>query len=131
MHVEAVIKTHPQLKGKPDAALIRCIETCADCAASCTVCADACLGEEMVAELRRCIRLCLDCAEICRVTGAIAARYAGAEETDIRTILRTCVEACRRSAEECDKHAPHHVHCRICAEVRRICIDACEKALAA
>ena len=35
------------------------------------------------------------------------------------------------SAEECDKHAPHHVHCRICAEVRRICIDACEKALAA
>ena len=131
MHVEAMIKTHPQLHGSPSAALIRCIEACHDCAASCTLCADACLGEEMVAELRRCIRLCLDCAEICRVTGAIAARYAGAEETDIRTILRTCVEACRRSAEECDKHAPHHVHCRICAEVRRICIDACEKALAA
>src|SRR5262249_30204980 len=124
----AMIKTHPQLKGKPDTALIRCIEACADCAASCTLCADGCLGEEMVAELRRCIRLCLDCAEICRATGAIAARYAGAGETDIRTILRTCVETCRRSAEECDKHAPHHARL---PEVCRICIDACEKALAA
>ena len=131
MHVEAVIKTHPQLKGKPDAALIRCIETCADCAASCTVCADACLGEEMVAELRRCIRLCLDCAEICRVTSAVVARRAGAGEPEIGAILRACLEACRRSIEECDKHAPHHAHCRICAEVCRTCAAACEKALAA
>jgi len=56
MHIEAMIKTHPQLRGNPDAALIRCIEACHDCAGSCTLCADACLGEEMIAELRRCIR---------------------------------------------------------------------------
>ena len=131
MHIEAMIKTHPQLRGNPDAALIRCIEACHDCAASCTICADACLGEEMVAELRRCIRLCLDCAEICRATGAIVARRAGAGEPDTHAILSACIEACRRSAEECDKHVPHHAHCRICAGVCRTCIQACEQALSA
>ena len=34
MHIEAMIRTHPQLRGNLDTALIRCIEACHDCAAS-------------------------------------------------------------------------------------------------
>jgi Domain of Unknown Function (DUF326) len=131
MHVEAMLKTHPQLKGKPDDSLVRAIEACADCAVTCTLCADACLGEAMVAELRRCIRLDLDCAEICRATGAILARYAAAGEPEVRAVLRACVETCRRCAEEGARHAAHHAHCRVCAEVCKACADACEKAQSA
>ena len=77
MHTQAMIKTHPQLRGSPDAALIACIEACLDCAESCIICADACLGEEMVAELRRCIRLDQDCAEICAATAGVVTRRSG------------------------------------------------------
>jgi hypothetical protein len=130
MHVEAMIKTHPRLRGRPDGALIRCIEACEDCAVTCALCAEACLGEEMVAELGRCIRLDLDCAEICRAASAIAARRAAAKEPDIDAILRVCAETCRRCAEECDRHAERHAHCRICAEVCRTCAEACDQAVA-
>lgn len=71
MHAEQIISTHPQVRGSTNDALIQCIEECFDCAQVCTVCADACLGEKMLEELRQCIRLNLDCADICTATGHI------------------------------------------------------------
>ena len=47
---------------------------CARCAATCTICADASLGEDDLAEMRRCIRLCLDCADACVDAGRIVSR---------------------------------------------------------
>jgi hypothetical protein len=41
-----------------------------------------------------------------------------------------CVVACRACAEECDFHASHHDHCRVCAEVCRRCEQACGELLA-
>jgi hypothetical protein len=46
--------------------LAQAVQSLQECAVVCTVCADACLTEAMVAELRRCIRLNGNCACICR-----------------------------------------------------------------
>jgi hypothetical protein len=39
--------------------------------------------------------------------------------------------ACRACADECEKHAAHHEHCRLCAEVCRRCDQACRELVAA
>ncbi|SMH61559.1 four-helix bundle copper-binding protein [Azospirillum agricola] len=127
MHVRDMISTHPHVRGNTNEALIRCIEECYDCAQTCTTCADACLGEEMVAELVQCIRLNMDCADG-TATGAVATRLSGSNEAVIRAMLEACSPACRLCAGECEQPAQAHHHCRICAEARWSCEDACRKA---
>ncbi|CAO3378083.1 four-helix bundle copper-binding protein [Azospirillum argentinense] len=129
MHAREMIGTHPQVRGNTNDALIRCIEACYDCAQTCTTCADACLGEDQVAELVQCIRLNMDCADVCTATGSVATRRSGSNEAVIRAMLDACATACRLCAEECERHAGMHQHCRICAEACRTCEDACRKAL--
>lgn len=128
MHVHQMISTHPRVRGETNDALIRCIEECYSCAQACTSCADACLGEEKVTSLTQCIRLNLDCADICNITGRIATRRTGSDEEMIRRMLGACAAACRLCAEECEKHAQMHEHCRICGEACRRCMSACEEA---
>ncbi|WP_207481972.1 four-helix bundle copper-binding protein [Arenibaculum pallidiluteum] len=129
MHARDMISTHPHVRGSTNDALIRCIEECYDCAQTCTTCADACLGEEHVAELVQCIRLNMDCADVCTATGSVATRRSGSNEAVIRAMLEACATACRMCAEECDRHASMHEHCRICAEECRSCEEACRGAL--
>lgn len=128
MHAEQIISTHPQVRGSVNQTLARCLDECHECALSCTVCADACVGEDMVVDLRQCIRLCLDCADLCEVTGTVGARRTGSNESVIRQVLLACAEACARCAEECERHAQMHEHCRICAESCRRCERACREA---
>ncbi|WP_024878487.1 four-helix bundle copper-binding protein [Methylosinus sp. LW3] len=129
MHVEAIIASHPQMRGRADAALVGCVEACFDCAQACAVCADACLTEENVADLRRCIRLDQDCADICLAAGAIASRRSATDETAMRSVLQACVDMCRACEKECRRHAKHHEHCRICADVCKECESACRRAM--
>jgi len=123
MHVREMISTHPDVKGSTNDSLIKCVEECLDCAQVCAVCADACLAEkDHVQTLVQCIRLNLDCADVCRATAAIGARRSGGNEELIAAMLKIC-------AEECEKHADMHAHCRICAETCRACEAACKQAL--
>jgi Domain of Unknown Function (DUF326) len=124
-HVTKMLETHPQATANE--ALARCIEQCFACALSCTSCADACLAEEQVQELVRCIRLNLDCADVCDATGRVLTRQTSTEPRLARSMLDACVQACRICAEECERHAPHHEHCRVCAEACRRCEQACEE----
>jgi len=128
MHALDMIRTHPHVKGQANEALVHCIEECYDCAQSCVSCADACLGEQMVQSLTQCIRLNLDCADVCIATGSVATRRTGSNEALMRAALDTCALACRICGEECEKHADHHEHCRICAESCRRCEAACQQA---
>jgi hypothetical protein len=128
MHALEIISTHPHVRGNTNDALIRCIEECYDCAQTCTSCADACIGEDMVKDLRQCIRACLDCADLCAVTGAVATRRTGSNEDVIRRMLEVCEVACRLCAAECERHAGHHEHCRICGDACRRCERACNEA---
>lgn len=130
MHAREMISTHPDVRGNTNDDLIKCIEECLDCAQICAVCADACLGEkEHVQMLVQCIRLNLDCADVCRATAAVGARRTGTNEELISAMLKICAESCAKCAEECERHADMHEHCRICAESCRRCEDACNAAI--
>lgn len=131
MHVQQMLDTHPQPSQLDRAALRECIEACFGCAQACTACADACLGEEQVSQLVRCIRLNLDCADICDTTGRVLSRQTEPEPGLLRAQLQACAEACRACGAECERHAGHHEHCRVCAESCRRCEEACNRLLAA
>jgi len=129
--VREIIATHPQPTSVDRETLLHCIEECFDCAATCTSCADACLGEEDVQEMVRCVRLCLDCADACDATGRIVTRQTAPDVGVLRAAIQACAVACRACGDECERHAAHHEHCRICAGVCRRCEQACDDLLAA
>src|ERR1700690_2093108 len=131
MHVEAIASTHPRVGGHIDHAPFHCIELCFDCSKASAACADACVGEDSVVELRQCIRLNLDCSDICSAMGSVASRRTGSNAVFIRSMLETCAEGGRLCGDECDRHGDHHEHCRVCAEVCRDCERACKGAMGA
>ena len=69
-----MVKLHPQPSSLDRDALLRCVEECRECAASCTACADASLAESDLPHLIRVIPLCLDCADVCDATSRAAIR---------------------------------------------------------
>ncbi len=129
MHVREMISAHPDVRGGISEPLIACIEACYDCSQTCTSCADACIAEEHISDLRKCIRLNLDCADICAATGALASRRAGSNRELLRSAIETCALACHVCAEECERHASRHEHCRVCAQECRRCEEACRAAV--
>jgi hypothetical protein len=131
MRTEQMIATHPDVRGKVNDAVINAIDEMYACAQTCTSCADACLAEQMVAELRQCIRLNLDCADVCSAAAMLSSRRTGSNEEVIRKMLDACLTACRLCGEECRRHASRHEHCRVCAESCESCAAACQSALRA
>jgi len=125
--VQDVIRSHPHPGSLDRELLFRCLEECFDCAPTCTACADANLAEPDIDELVRCIRLCLDCADVCDTTGRVLTRQTEADPGVLRVIIDACLAACSASAEECERHAAHHEHCRLCAVVCRRCEQACRE----
>ena len=131
MTIREMLAAHPRPSDIDREVLVRCIEECADCTATCTSCADANLAEDDFQQMVRCIRLCLDCADACEATGRIVTRQTEADLVVLRATVSACAAACGACAEECERHAAHHEHCRICAEVCRRCEQACGALLAA
>ena len=129
MHVEEMIRSHPETDAASGGLLLRCIEDCYGCAQACTSCADACLAEREVEQMRACIRMCLDCADICAAAGAIATRRTGGDLRSVVAALEACAALCDLCGHECQLHAGHHDHCRLCAEACRRCEQACREAL--
>lgn len=127
-HLQAMLDSQPHHPSALDV-IRRCIESCLDCSAICTSCADACLSEQNVAHLVPCIRLDLDCADICTATGRVIGRLTKPNKATTAGILQACIAACEACAEECQKHAEMHAHCRICAEACRDCAKACQDLL--
>jgi hypothetical protein len=127
--MKTMLATHryakPDLDLRADAA-----EALAVCAAYCSSCADACLGEDGT-NLRRCIRNNLDCADLCAAAGRIVARQTAGDASMFSSLMASCIEACERCAEECEAHADHHEHCRACAIACRRCATACQHLLEA
>lgn len=126
MHTEALSRSHRGVAPHANGALVSAIDTCFDCTQSCVACGDACLAEERPSQLARCIRICGECADICDVTGRLLSRRFPDRPQIWETQLRACIVACRMCAEECEQHAAHHEHCRICADACRECERACQ-----
>lgn len=110
--------------------LAAAIDAVTSCSQACTACADACLREDMVAELRRCIRTDLDCADICATTGRILSRHTEFDTAVARAQLTACIQACKSCGDECERHSTHHEHCRVCADACHACEQACAELLA-
>src|SRR5215211_308967 len=122
-----MVQTNPTQAPVDESTLVECIEACFDCAQYCT----ACFGEGDLHMLARCIRLCLDCTEVCEATGKILSRQTAFDAEMARAALEACARACRICGDECEQHAEHHEHCRVCAETCRRCEQACNNALSA
>jgi hypothetical protein len=131
LEAKTMLDTHPWPGHVDRDFLARCIEECFACSQTCTSCADACLSEETVAELRKCIRLNLDCADICDTTGRLLTRQTEYDAPTSKAQLQACREVCATCAQECERHAGMHEHCRICAEACRRCEKACDELLTA
>ncbi|WP_030439639.1 four-helix bundle copper-binding protein [Actinoplanes subtropicus] len=126
----AMLETYPRPIGLDHRKLAATIDALAECAQTCTSCADACLGEDMVAELITCVATNLDCADICAAAARVLSRRVGFDPTITDNVLQACIAACRACGDECSRHASMHEHCRICAESCRACLLACEDLLA-
>lgn len=129
-YVASMLKSDPEEPADVDRVkLAACIAACFECARTCTACADACLSEDSVAELTACIRTNLDCADICTTTGHALSRYSSDDPNTTLDTVRACWIASKACADECEKHADMHEHCRICAETCRRCEVACAELL--
>ena len=128
-YVKNMLASHPEPAEMSAEALSACIEACFNCEMTCTACADACLSEDMVQDLIHCIRTDLDCADVCAATGRILSRQSQPDPALIQMQLRALLSATRACAEECERHASMHEHCRVCAQSCRRCEEACNRLL--
>jgi hypothetical protein len=126
----AMLETYPKSINLDRELLARVVDAALACSQTCTACADACLSEDMVAELTKCIRTNLDCADICATTARVLSRHTGYDANITRTQLEACIQACKSCGDECEEHAGMHEHCRVCAEACRSCEQACRELLA-
>jgi Domain of Unknown Function (DUF326) len=124
-----MLDTHPSPPQIDRDILARCIDECLACLQSCTACADADPAEDDVADMRRCIRLCLDCADVCDATARLLSRQTEYVAATAKAQVGSCWELCAICARECERHADHHEHCRICGETCRRCEQACSAVL--
>ena len=129
--IAEMMQTHPHTPQVDISALAACVEECLHCGQACASCADACLGEENVSSQVSCIRSCQDCADVCLLTGKLLSRLTEANWPLLRAQVDACRTACGICAQECEAHAGHMEHCRICAEVCRSCESACNDLLTA
>ncbi|GAA1803857.1 four-helix bundle copper-binding protein [Luedemannella flava] len=126
-----MLETYPQPINLDRSVLADAIDALVACSQACTACADACLSEDMVADLTKCVRTNLDCADICGVAARVLSRHTGYDANISRSLLEACVVACRSCGDECASHAGMHEHCRICADACRECERVCRGLLAA
>jgi hypothetical protein len=129
MSTAEMLATHPSASSADVETLARAIDATLTCSQTCTACADACLAEPDVAEMRRCIRDDMDCADVCAMTSRALSRRTAGDPALTRAVLQVCIQACDTCAASCGAHRDHHEHCRICADVCQACGQACRAVL--
>jgi hypothetical protein len=128
-YARQLLDTYPGTVNVDADVLAATIDALSDCAQACTADADADLREQNLAEMIKCIRLCLDCADICTATAAVTSRQTAYDANVTRPLLEACVVSCRSCGDECERHARHHEHCRVCEQACRRCEQACRQLL--
>ena len=128
-YAREMLGTYPGTINVDADVLAATIDAVSDCAQACAADTDADLSEHNLADMVTCIRLCLNCADVCAATAGVISRP-GAYEADVaKPLLQACVAICQSCGDECERHAQHHAHCRVCAEACRRCELACRELL--
>ena len=130
-YARQMLDTYPRAWTIDADVLAAAIDALADCAQACTADTDADLSEQNLAEMVTCIRLCLNCTDVCTAALGVASRQATYDASVVKPLLEACVAICKSCGDECQRHAPHYAHCRVCAEACRRCEQACRDLLAA
>ena len=130
-YARQMLDSYPRTVNLDAGVLAATIDALSDCAQACTADIDADLSEQDLAEMVKCIRLCLDCLDVCTAAIGVTSRLAEYDANVIRPMLEACVAICKSCGDECERHAQHHAHCRVCAEACRRCEQACREFLAA
>jgi hypothetical protein len=130
-YARQLLDTYPGILNADAGTLAAAIDALSDCAQACAADADADLSEQNLTEMIKCIRLCLNCADVCTTTAGVVSRQASYDASITRPLLEACVATCKSCGDECERHAPHHEHCRICLEACRRCEQACRELLSA
>ncbi len=128
-YARQMLNTYPTALDVDADALAAAIDAINDCAQACVADTDADLAEQNLAEMVRCIRLCVDCADVCAVAARVISRPADYDPNVTKPLLEACVAMCRSCGDECERHARHHEHCRVCTEACRRCEQACRDLL--
>jgi uncharacterized membrane protein len=128
-YARQLLDTYPGTLNADASVLSAAIDALSDCAQACIADVDADLREQDLTEMVKCIRLCLDCADVCTATVGVVSRQADYQPSVARLLLDACVAICQSCGDECERHAQHHEHCRVCAEACRRCEQACRKLL--
>jgi hypothetical protein len=55
----------------------------------------------------------------------VTSRQADYDADVTKPLLRACVAICKSCGDECERHAQHHEHCRVCEQACRRCEQAC------
>ena len=130
-YARELIDTYPRGFDVDSDLLATTIDALLACAQACTTDTDADLHEPNLAEMVKCIRLCLHCTDVCTATVGVVSRPAEYHRGVTVPLLEACVEICKLCGDECERHAPMHEHCRVCADACRRCEQACRQLLAA
>jgi hypothetical protein len=54
----------------------------------------------------------------------VTSRQASYDANVTRPLLEACVAICKSCGDECERHARHHEHCRVCEQACRQLLDA-------
>jgi hypothetical protein len=130
-YARQILDTYKHGPGLDGAILGDTIDALNDCIQACVVDTDADLSEHDLADMVRCVRLCLHCTDVCTATAAVLSRSAEYDANVVRPLVESCVAICKSCGDECERHAPMHAHCRVCAEACRRCEQACRELLGA
>ena len=126
-----LLDTHPGTLNADAGVLAAVLGALSDCAQACLADADDDLREQDLTEMVKCIRLCWDCADVCTATLGVVSRQTAYDADVTRPLLEACIATCKSCGDECERHAQHHAHCRVCEEACRRCEQACRERLEA
>jgi hypothetical protein len=59
----------------------------------------------------------------------VASRQTAYAASTTRPLLDACIAVCKSCGDECERHARHHEHCRVCLQACRRCEQACRELL--
>ena len=130
-YARQLLDTYPRTYRADEDLLAAVIDALTDCAQACVADVSADLNEPQLAEMVTCIRLCWDCADVCTATLGVITRQTAYDASVTRPLLQACVAVCKSCGDECERHARHHQHCRICEQACRRCEQACQELLSA
>jgi hypothetical protein len=128
-YARQMLDTYPRAVSVDADLLAATIDALGDCVQACIADTDADLSEQNLAEMVKCIKLCLDCSDVCSATAGVLSRLAEYDPGTTRPLLEACAAICKTCGDECQRHAPHHVHCRVCEQACHRCEQACRDLL--